>query len=485
MKILKHFLNVGLGTLINILLSFFTTPILTRIIDPASSGKLTIFNTRVGILTSLFYFGLNEALLRFFFSYEKEEEKRSLLKLCFLVPVISLLAVFCVALYLFVNGILNVDYSLVLFVLLFLCIFFTIWERMSNEMLQNVLDSSIYSIASIIKKAVYCLGAIALISHFKNSQFFLLAFLTTLSVMISALIGTVATKKYWKFNDVGYPGNRMEIFRYSLPMYIYFAIYSFFDSADKLFIERYCTDAEIGIYGTAFSLVGVYSVFQMAFKAIWRPIQTKHYTENPDDMTLIQKGNRYITILMFFVGINTMMFKDVICLLLGPSYRSGAQLIPFLVFNPILNTMIWTVTSGIEISRKSYLNVLIIIASLGVLSVGSLVLIPMIGIKGSGIAVTAAMIVQYYLTLYFSNRNKYVDYSTPKMTVILLLMLIFAYMNTFYEFTILTVIFYCVLMAVFIAAYYADLKEMTIFMIDSLKNNENKNDDETDDDLRK
>ncbi|MBO4920034.1 MAG: oligosaccharide flippase family protein [Erysipelotrichaceae bacterium] len=409
MKLLKHFFNVGLGTLINILLSFFTTPILTRIIDPASSGKLTIFNTRVGILTSLFYFGLNEALLRFFFSYEKEEDKRGLLKLCFLFPVFVLLAVFSVSLFLFLNGWIRIDYSLVFFVLMFLCIFFTVWERMSNEMLQNVLDSSTYSLASIIKKAVYCIGTIVLISGFKENQFFLLALLTTVSVMISALIGTAATRKYWKFSDIGYPENKMEIFRYSLPMYIYFAIYSLFDSADKLFIEQYCTDYEIGIYGTAFSLVGVYSVFQMAFKAIWRPIQTRHYTENPDDMTFIQKGNRYITILMFFVGINTIMFKDVICLILGPSYRSGAQLIPFLVFNPILNTMIWTVTSGIEISRKSYLNVIIIVASLAVLSAGSLLLIPLMGIKGSGIAVAAAMIVQYYLTLYFSNRNRYVD----------------------------------------------------------------------------
>ncbi|MBQ2658412.1 MAG: lipopolysaccharide biosynthesis protein [Erysipelotrichaceae bacterium] len=459
-----------MGALINTLLSFFTTPILTRIIDPASSGKLTIFNTRVGILTSLFYFGLNEALLRFFYSYEKEEDKRKLLKLCFLFPVVILLTVFFVSLIFFINGFIITDYSMFFFILLFLCIFFTIWERMSNELLQNEMNSSTYSWASIVKKAVYCIGTIVLIPKYKNNQFFFLAVLTTVSVMASALIGTVATRKYWRFNNIGYPENKTEIFRYSLPMYVYFAFYSLFDSADKLFIERFCTDYEIGIYGTAFSLVGVYSVLQTAFIAIWRPVQTKHYTENPNDITFIQKGNRYITILMFFLGINTIMFKDIICMLLGPSYRPGAMLIPFLIFNPIMNTMIWTVTSGIEISKKSYLNVLIIVISLAVLSVGSLYLIPSLGTKGSAISVAASLIVQYYLTLFFSNRNRYVDYGTIKMTLVLILMLLFAYYSTFFSLGYLTVILYVLCLSVFTTLYFNDIKDMLSFLWESINN---------------
>jgi len=156
-------------------------------------------------------------------------------------------------------------------------------------------------------------------------------------------------------------------------------------------------------------------------------------------------------------------------ILLKLEEQEGAQLIPFLVFNPILNTMIWTVTSGIEISQKSYLNVIIIVISLIALSVSSVLLIPLIGIKGSGISVTIALIVQYYLTLYFSNKNKYIDYSTAKMTIVLFVILLFAYLNTFYSFGFFTVIFYTIVMLIFAMAYYADIKDMIEILITSLK----------------
>ena len=470
MKLLKDFFTVGIGTILNILLSFFSGPILTRIVDPAENGKLTMFNTYVGIMTSLFYFGLNEALLRFFYSYKEEKDRRKLLKLCVFLPASVFAVVFAFAMIAFTKGYVKTDYSLSVFVLLFLCIFFTILERMSNEMLQNTFDSKKYSLAIVLKKAIYCIGSIIFLKLSQNSQFYILALLTTVSVFVSASIGIFGTKTYWKFSDIGFPDNMKEIMQYSLPMYIYFFIYSLYDSIDKLFIERFCTDEEIGIYGAAFALVGVYSVVHMAFKAIWQPAQTKHYTENPDDMTFIQKGNRYITIIMLFIGINTMMFKDLICFFLGESYRSGSRLIPFLVFNPIMNTMIWTVTSGIEISQKSYLKIIIIVMSLVILSVGSVILIPLVGIKGSGISVAISLIAQYYLTVYFSNKNKYADYGIMKLNVVLVTTIIFACVTTFCDFGVITIVTYAINMSIFFIVYWIDIKEMVIVLTSLLKN---------------
>ncbi len=469
MNLLKHFFTVGLSTLINILLSFFTTPVITRLVDPAPLGRLTVFNSYTAIMASLLYFGLNEALLRFFYEYKEETDQRKLLKLCFLIPISASLVLTAAAVMLHRMGWIRNDYTPITFILLCLSIVFTVWERMSNEMLQNTMNSKVYSTALIIKKAVYCLCTILLVILFKTEHFFILALTTTLSILFSAIIGTWATRKFWKFSDIGFPDNTSQIVRYSLPMYLYFAVYSIFDSIDKLFVDHFCNEYDVGVYGTAFSLVGIYSVVQLAFMAIWRPVQTKHYTENPDDMTFVQKGNRYITILMFFLGINTIMFKDVICMLLGPSYRPGAQLIPFLVFNPIMNTMIWTVTSGIEISRKSYLNVLIIVISLAILSGGSFFLIPRLGTKGSAVSVAVALIVQYYLTLFFSNRNRYVDYGTMKMTAVLILMLLFACHSTFYSLGYLTVVLYVLCLSAFAAFYHKDIKDMLGFLWESMK----------------
>ncbi len=466
MKLLKDFFVVGIGTVLNVLLSFFTGPIITRIVDPAENGKLTVFNTYVGIITSLFYFGLNEALLRFFYSYKEKEDKKRLLKLCVVLPSFAFTVVFCIALIMFLNGLLEIQYSLFVFLILSLCILFTILERMSNVMLQNTFNSKKYSEALVLKKAVYCFGSILLLHFFRGSQFYILALVTTASVIISTMIGVIGTKEYWEFKEIGFPDNKKEIFQYSLPMYVYFFVYSLYDSIDKLFINRFCTEEDVGIYSAAFSLVGVYSVVHMAFKAFWQPAQTKYYIENPDDLTFIQKGNRYITIIMLFLGINTMMFKDVIFLFLGESYRSGVQLLPFLVFNPIINTMIWTVTSGIEISQKSYLKIIIIVLSLLVMTVGSVVLIPLIGVKGSGISMAVSLIIQYYLTVYYSNKNKYIDYGMGKFNMNLVFMMILAFVTTFRSFDVITIFSYFVCLLVFTVTYFPDIKDLVSIIFD-------------------
>lgn len=141
MRLLKHFLTVGLSTALNILLSFFTTPIITRIVEPEQMGKFTIFNTYVTICASLLYFGLNEALMRFYFDCKNDNDKRSLLKLCFLVPFITAIFVSLFAFYLYYKRIVIIDFNAFEFLFLCLCILFTVWERMSNEMLQNTFNS--------------------------------------------------------------------------------------------------------------------------------------------------------------------------------------------------------------------------------------------------------------------------------------------------------------------------------------------------------
>ena len=46
---LKHFAIIGGGTFINIALGVFTTPIITRLVDPVEYGQLSIFTMYSGM----------------------------------------------------------------------------------------------------------------------------------------------------------------------------------------------------------------------------------------------------------------------------------------------------------------------------------------------------------------------------------------------------------------------------------------------------
>ena len=93
---IRHFLNVGIGTFINLLLGFISTPLITRIADPSEYGQLSIFNAYADIALAILFIGLDRGIVRYFYAEEKAEDKKSLLKLCFLGPMISAFAVLAV-----------------------------------------------------------------------------------------------------------------------------------------------------------------------------------------------------------------------------------------------------------------------------------------------------------------------------------------------------------------------------------------------------
>ena len=92
-SVLSHFVTIGAGTFINMLLSFLTTPIITRLVDPTEYGQLSIFTIYTGIALMVLCIGLDQALVRYYYDKDETIYKQSLLKLCFLLPMI--ISVFC------------------------------------------------------------------------------------------------------------------------------------------------------------------------------------------------------------------------------------------------------------------------------------------------------------------------------------------------------------------------------------------------------
>ena len=460
MNILKSFFQVGLGTVINILLSLFTTPIITRIVDPVDYGKFQIFTSYTGIVVSFLYVGLNDAIYRFFYSCKDDKERSSLLKLCFCVPLIISLFSSVIAVILFKLNLISVDYSILLFILFCINSIVTACYTITMAMLQNTKQSRVYSFAIVLQKAIYCILGIILIEKINNNHLLILAIVTILSYFVSMSIGIFATRKFWNFFEVKYPNNTKEIFKYSLPMYIYFIIYSVYDVVDKIIIENNFSEYDVGIYTSAFSIVGLFAIIQTTFNVIWKPIQTESYSSASEDKTLIKNGNRYMTILMFFGGINIIMFRDILVLFLGEKYRMCVDLIPFLVFNPIFNTLIISVISGIEYAKKSYLRTIIITVSLILELLISKLLIPILGTYGVAISMSISLAVQYFLTIYFSNKYYYIDYGIKKMAIMLLLTLIFAVVTVYFSSLVMDILLYVICTIVLYFLYKDEIQSI-------------------------
>ena len=65
-SIFKHFISIGTGTVINMLVGFLTTPILTRLVGTAEYGQYSIFTMYAGIALMVLCMGFDQALIRYF-----------------------------------------------------------------------------------------------------------------------------------------------------------------------------------------------------------------------------------------------------------------------------------------------------------------------------------------------------------------------------------------------------------------------------------
>lgn len=463
-SIVSHFLIVGIGVFINMALGLITTPIITRIADPSEYGRFTIFNTYSSILISIAFLGLDAALIRFFYDYKKIEDKRKLLNICISLPIIICALIFAI-LFIFTKfNIQILKLSSAYMLILFLFVIVNLFNTISINLLRLTYNSNAYSICTIVQKVVYCLVIVSLLFIKTDDYVLILILANIISFAISIVLAIAITKEYWRFDYSEALENRKEVLSYSIPLMVFNIVYTLFDSLDKLLVNRFCSETEVGIYSSALTIVGMILLIKTTFDAIWYPAQTEHFTNDLEDKEFIRKGNKYITILMFFVGLSVIMFKDILCLILGGAYRDASQVVPFLIFNPIMSTISLTTVSGIEISKKSYLQIIIALICLAIHYLSGIYFIPLLGLKGAAISLSISYIALYVLRLCFSNKYYYIDYDFKKSLLLILITLIFAYINSFYSVTIVTVIVYLASLIIMFALYKNDIYEMLTFI---------------------
>ena len=90
-SIFKHFISIGTGTVINMLVGFLTTPVLTRLVGTAEYGQYSIFTMYAGIALMVLCMGFDQALIRYFYRFDTPDYQRSIVRECCTLPFVCTL----------------------------------------------------------------------------------------------------------------------------------------------------------------------------------------------------------------------------------------------------------------------------------------------------------------------------------------------------------------------------------------------------------
>lgn len=439
---IKHFFVIGSGTVINMIVGFLTTPIITRLVGPVEYGQYSIFVMYSSIALMVLCLGLDQALIRYFYQNEDIDFKRTILLECWRIPIISTIFIGIVINLLCVAGIISFEFDNVVVLLLTICVIFQILNRIDLILLRVTYQTKMYSFLQVVYKLSFAVLALIGCIVYKKNYFYILVIATLVSYIMVVIVGIMSQRNLWMFwqRKASIRVNRKELYMYAFPYIISMGITTFFQAIDKISLNYYCSYEEVGIYSSAMTLIHIFVIVQSTFNAMWVPTATEHYEKDPNDKEYHKRGNRLITVIMFFMGISLILFKDIFALLLGHEYREAAYILPFLIFSPMMLTISETTVVGLIFKKKSHMH--IVIASVACVAniIGNMCMVPIWGFKGAAISTGISYIVFFFMRTIISNRYYHITWKLGRFLAITTVTAFYAWYNTFYSFSWISVI---------------------------------------------
>ncbi len=466
---LKHFAIIGSGTALNLLIGLITTPIITRIVSPTEYGQLSIFTMYSNIALLVLCLGFDQALVRYYYENDKIEYKRKLLFKCIKLPVIvsSIISIIVVLLSKF--KIINFEFNTFIITLLCVYIIIQILYRFSIAIVRLEYNSRLYSNLNILLKVLYIVIAIPFLLIIKKEYLLILIIATIISALVCLIISILANKEIWNFfkkkkNDNIKIISNKELIKYSYPFIISMSITTLLQAIDKVFINKYYSYYEVGIYSSTMSIVHIFSIIQNTFNTLWMPLAVEHYTQNKEEKNFYIKANNMITVIMFFFGLSLIFAKDIFAILLGEKYRDAAQILPFLIFNPIMFTISETTVCGLIFKKKSKTQIIIALGTCISNVIGNYILVPKLGCRGAAISTGISYTIYFILRTLFANKYYYIKFELKKIYIITMITSIYALYNTFHKFDFICCIGYIISILILYVLYSKTILEIVKYI---------------------
>lgn len=391
----------SIGPISAALIGLVTVPLLAWVVPQEDIGRFSLYNIIISFSLIACSLGLDQSFVRYF---HEADNKTILLFLCFLPGFLMLWVIAGILLCFkdYINSnILTLDKSFPLEIIIlgiisaFIYRYATLLIRMQNKALT-------YSISQILPKLIFlsCLLIALYVQYDIDIEFLIHS--DVIALCISALIFVMLTGHYWRIQrpvewsskDLG------NLVSYGMPLVLSGLAYWGLTAQDKLFLTKFSSLEELGLYSVAMSFAGAAMILKTLFQALWAPtvfswVHDNKKVEQVDTVTLVMVF--LVTVVFCIVG----MGADVITFLIPNSYESISSLVIACVGFPLFFTLSEASGIGINIVKKSTLNLYVSVFTLLINGVLNYLLIPQFGAKGAA----AATIISFWF--YFVLRTLY------------------------------------------------------------------------------
>lgn len=454
---LHNFLSLGIGTLLYMLVGFIGTPIITRLIDPADYGQMSMLTVYSNIGLMLCGLGLDQTMLRYFYQGDIRYQHKLVMTCCG-IPLLAAAGVGTVLLLTYACGLLWIPISQLL--LLELNIIALLLNRFTTLVLRLRTHTKTYSLVNLVQKSGYILLTIVLAVTVEGHHFLILAVSTTMSTLMATVLAVLMEKEIWfrSESSIPLPMQNRELLKYGFPIMLSSGVVVLFSALDKLFIRHFGTLADVGVYASAMNLMAVFSIVRTSFNALWMPSAVAHYEQSPEDKEFYQRCNEFISVLMLSFGAVVVLCKDLFVMLLGSKYQAASTVVPYLMFEPILYTISETTATGITVQKKPVYQLVVAGGACLANFFGNWLLVPEFGVQGAAFSTAVSYVVFFSLRTALANRVFYVDYRLPEFFVALTMLFLFAAYGSNHALSCEQFVMFCGVISVILMVYRENIQ---------------------------
>ena len=399
---IKKVIGFSVVTWITFALSFISAPISTRLFEPDVMGRINIYSTYSQFFSILVLFGLDQAYARFYNERPNNCTKGYLLTSCFAFTY-SLIFIFGLMAFPMrkaISSFLFSETDCFTLILVFVNVFCSCTLRYLNltyRMEQNIRMYNIQGILMVVAaKLVY------IIVGFWNPSYHIVLLASSISHFILTIVFLLIQRQ--RFDKLTRLDSFFaeQLFKFAIPL-IPVTIISWLNSSiPQLMIQRTMDYYYVGIFNSAMALANVIMIVQSGLNSFWVPYTYENYKTQTGQFF---KVYRCMICVLTILALLLVCFQDVIFLLLGSKYRAAKLFFPFLVLSPICYVIGEVAGVGINISKRTYFNIFVFMASVTVNIVACLLLRISLGVTGIAMATSLAAITAMVVKTVLGERS--------------------------------------------------------------------------------
>ena len=428
-------LTYGLGFVLLRGLSFFLLPIYTNFLTLNDAGIIFIIYALLAFLNTVYTFGLDSALLKFFNSKQYTTQQVLSSSLIPLLASSGFLSVLIV-----LSSFLNVSFLGLSYNWFFFIAVILFFDSLSSRLLValRLLEKPIYYLFVGLINIISSLGLNVLFLYVLNlgnlgaiyalTSVSLLQFLCLLPILI----------KYLDYSHFNYSLYK-KMFLFSMPFFPAAVLFIITGMVDRWFIKYFLTLNHVGLYGAGYKVGSLISILVIAFNLNWQPYYLKNYT-SPLFKQNIKKISRVFSVFLLCcstlisIGWQTILQINFFgYYLIGKDFWLGGVVIPWVVFGYFFYGLFILQMPSIYLCNKQAWSPLF--WGLGAFAniLFNILFIPKFGIIGAGAATFISYLLMFLFILYknqtwfplnFINRSMFA-YLIYSVIIILLYYLFF------------------------------------------------------------